>query len=263
MKALRAFAATAVTALLVATIALYGLHAARASDHQDSPTVVARPGADITDVFVYPAPDNVNNVVLAMDVYPLIPGGMSTQSQYAFDPSVLYQFKIASNIANKDYTEKSVIQFAVSGSGQSQTLTMYGPAAPNEVGTANTTLKNPTGTVPFNTPTKLDNNQIQVFAGTRRDPFFFDLAQFFKIVPDRNYMYHENGATVPAPSASSFNGFAAGNLNGCLTTPSSNILANFDVLQIAVEVPKTMLEPSGAPLGKIGIWATTATTSGS
>lgn len=262
MKALRSLGTMAVTALMVATIALYGLHVARASDHQDSPTVVARPGSDITDVFVYPAPDNSANVVLAMDVYPLIPGGMSTGSQYAFDPSVLYQFKIASNIANKDYTEKRVIQFTVNGTGQTQTLTMYGPAAPNEMSTTNTLLKASTGVVPFNKVTKLANNQIQAFAGTRRDPFFFDLAQFFKIVPDRNYQYHQTGSSVPPASASSFNGFAA-NANGCLTTASSNLLANFNVLQIAVEVPKTMLEPSGAALGKIGVWATTSTVSGS
>lgn len=261
MKALRTLATTALTALLVATISLYGIHAARSSDHQDSPTVVSRPGADITDVFVYPAPDNSANVVLAMDVYPVIPGGMSTGSQYAFDPSVLYQFKIASNIAAKDYAEKTVIQFSVNGSGQSQTLSMYGPAAPNEVGTTNTVVAT-TGSIPFNTPTTVAGGKIQVFAGTRRDPFFFDLAQFFKIVPDRNAGYHASGATVPAPSASSFNGFAV-NTNGCNTTASSNFLANYNVLQIAVELPKTMLEPSGGALGKIGVWATASTVSGS
>ncbi|MDE2481097.1 MAG: DUF4331 family protein [bacterium] len=262
MRALRAFATIATTALLVFTIALYGVRAARGSDHQDSPTVVARPGADITDLFVYPAPDNANNVVLAMDVYPLIPGGMSSSAQYAFDPAVLYQFKIASNIANKDYAEKNVIQFTVNGTGQGQTLTMYGPSAPNEVGTTNTLVKT-TGNVPFNQVTSLDNGQIQVFAGPRRDPFFFDLAQFFKIVPDRNYQYHQSGATPPPATASSFNGFPAGNAQGCLTTPASNILANFNVLQIAVELPKTMLEPSGSALGQVGVWATTATTTGS
>ena len=261
MKALRTLATVVVTALLAFTIALYGVRATRGSDHQDSPTVVSRPGADITDVFVFPAPDNPANVVLAMDVYPLIPAGMATSSQFAFDPAVLYQFKIATGVAAKDYTEKQVIQFTVSGTGQTQTLTMYGPAAPNEVGTTNT-LVTQTGTVPFGVPTKLNGGQIQVFAGPRRDPFFFDLAQFFKIIPDRNYLVHANGATPPPPTASSFNGFAP-NTNGCLTTPSSNLLANFNVLQIAVELPKTMLEPSSASLGKIGVWATTATTSGS
>jgi hypothetical protein len=260
MKALRSIGTIATTALLVVVVALYGGRLARGSDHQDSPTVVARPGADITDLFVYPAPDNAQNVVLAMDVYPLIPAGMAANAMYSFDPSVLYQFKIANGVANKDYTENQVIQFTVSGTGQSQTLTMYGPAAPNETGTTNTTVKQ-TGTVPFGTPTTLANGQIQVFAGARRDPFFFDLAQFFKIIPDRNAAYHANGMTPPAATATSFNGFAAG-AGGCLTAASSNYLANFDVLQIAVELPKTMLEASGAPLGEVGVWATAGTYSG-
>jgi hypothetical protein len=139
---------------------------------------------------------------------------------------------------------------------------MFGPSAPNEVGTANTLAgTTPAGTVPFNTPTTLSNG-IKVFAGPRRDPFFFDLAQFFKILPDRNYTNHQSGATPPPATATSFNGFAA-NTNGCLTSASSNLLATFNVLQIAVELPKTMLEPSGTPLGQIGVWATTATTTGS
>lgn len=265
MKALRALATIVTTALLVAVVSLYGMHAARSSDHQDSPTVVARPGADITDVFAYPAPDNpTSNVVLAMDVYPLIPQGMSTNAMYSFDPAVLYQFKIATGIASGNYDETNVIQFTVNTSGQSQVLTMYGPAAPAQVSTSDTIVKSAkVGTIPFNTVTSLDGGKIQVFAGTRRDPFFFDLAQFFKIIPDRDAAYHASGASVPAPTASSFNGFAAGNANGCLTAPAADFLADYNVLQIAVELPKTMLEPSGASLGKIGLWTTTSTTTGS
>jgi hypothetical protein len=222
--------------------------------------VLNRPGSDITDVFVYPALDNPQNVVLAMDVYPLIPAGMAGSSQFALDPAVLYQFKIANDVASGDFTEKQVIQFKASAGNQGQTITMYGPAAPNEVGTTNTLVKQ-TGTFAFNSPATL-NGQIQAFAGVRRDPFFFDLAQFFKIIPDRNYQNHA-GASVPAPTASSFNGFPAGNPNGCLTSPASNLLANFNVIQIAVELPKTMLAPAGGTPGKIGVWATTSTTTGS
>lgn len=260
MRFLRAFATVATTALIVATISLYGIHAARGSDHQDAPTVINRPGADITDVFVFPAPDNPSNVVLTMDVFPLIPAGMSSSPQFAFDPAVLYQFKIATGIAAKDFTEKLVLQFLASGTGPTQTLTMYGPAAPNETGTSNTLVKS-TGSFPFNKATTLNGN-IQVFAGPRRDPFFFDLAQFFKILPDRNYTSHQNGATPPPATATSFNGFPA-NPSGCLTTPSSNLLSTFNVLQIAVELPKTALEPAGSASGVIGVWATTATTTGS
>jgi len=261
MKVLRSFATVVATALVAATITLYGLHFARASDHQDSPTVVARPGADITDVFVYPAPDNAQNVVLTMDVYPLIPAGMANTPAFSLDPAVLYQFKIATNIANNDYTEKQVIQFKASASGQNQSITMYGPAAPNQVGTTNTTVKS-NGTFTFNAPSKLLNGQVQVFAGVRRDPFFFDLAQFFKIIPDRNYSHHAPGQTVPPATATSFNGFPA-NTNGCLTTAATDFLASFNVIQIDVELPKTMLASSSGALGKIGVWATASTTTGS
>jgi hypothetical protein len=264
MNPLRGLATIVTSALVVAVISLYGVQAARSSDHQDSPTVVARPGADITDVYAYPAPNNAKNVVLTMDVYPLIPGGMSSNAQYAFDPAVLYQFKIANGIANKNYNESLVMQFTVNGAGQGQTLTMYGPSAPNEVSTNDTIVTAAKmGTVTFNQPGTVDNGQIQLFAGTRRDPFFFDLAQFFKILPDRNAAYHAPGQSVPPPSATSFNGFAPGNASGCSTAPPSDFLSNYNVLQIAVELPKTMLEPSGAPLGKIGLWATTSTTTGS
>jgi hypothetical protein len=265
MNTLRSLATTATTACLVAAISLYGVRVARSSDHQDSPTVVARPGADITDVFAYPAPDNTaQNVVLVMDVYPLIPSGMSTSPQYTFDPAVLYQFKVADGVASGDYTEKEVIQFTVNGTGEGQKLTMFGPAAPAQVGTTNSIVTSAKmGSFSFNQPTTLDGGKIQVFAGPRRDPFFFDLAQFFKILPDRNYATHQNGASPPPPTATSFNGFAPGNPNGCSTAPASDFLSNYNVLQIVVELPKTMLEPSGASLGKIGLWATTSTTTGS
>ena len=46
-------------AALVVTAIVYDVRNVRSSDHQDSPTVVARPAADITDVFVYPNPNEV------------------------------------------------------------------------------------------------------------------------------------------------------------------------------------------------------------
>ncbi len=271
MKGTRIIATVAAIVLCAFAISLYTARAVRGSDHQDSPTVVNRPGADITDVFMFPDPHDANNVVLAMDVNPLIPTGAGTQT--FFDPAVLYQFKIANNLANKDNQEHLVLQFTVSGTGPSQSLTMYGPGAPNEIGTTNTLLSSATGTVPYNKATTLENGQIQVFAGPRRDPFFFDLAQFFKVVPDRNY---KNQPNPPAATASSFN-FASANqpiiLNGtnygtagsnkCSIAQPSDFLKPYNVLSIVVELPKTMLESNGAALGKVGLWATASTTTGS
>ncbi|MBV8285126.1 MAG: DUF4331 family protein, partial [Candidatus Eremiobacteraeota bacterium] len=154
--------------------------------------------------------------------------------------------------------------------GTSQQLTLYGPAKPNEVGTANTTVAK-TGTFAFGQVTSL-KDRIKVFAGPRRDPFFFDLAQFFKIIPDRDYKNHPN---PPPPSATSFrfpsasqpiilNGvnYGTAGSNGCVIAKPHDYLAPYDVLSIVIEMPKSMLAPPGGSPGVIALWATTGTPNG-
>ncbi len=133
MKLLRPIATMAAVFLLAFSISLYTVRAARGSDHQDSPTVVANPLADITDVFAFPNPHNASRVALVMDIRPLIPAGMF--SGIALDPNVLYQFKIAnSGVASNSFTENTVLQFTADSAGSGQNITLYGPAKPNEVG---------------------------------------------------------------------------------------------------------------------------------
>ncbi|MBV8171016.1 MAG: DUF4331 family protein [Candidatus Eremiobacteraeota bacterium] len=256
-------------AALAGALMLYAVHPVRGSDHQDSPTVVNRPAADITDVFVYQAPDNSSNVVLQMDVWPLITHAQLGMT--ALDPAVMYQFKIDNT---GDGVEDLVIQLQPNTSGVAQTVNVYGPAKPNLTGT-NSTFIAQTGSVPFNqssgsvTPF---SNGMKVFVGPTKDPFFFDLLQFFNIIPDRYYGCHgfPNAFNVPCggATASSFNGFTAGfnTLHGtsCIVaTPSSDALSShqFNVLAIVVEVPKSLLMNPTHPV--IGVWATTSTISGS
>ena len=73
MRLLRATIPIVAVFLLAFSVSLYSIKAARGSDHQDSPTVVANPLADITDVFAFPDPHDASRVALAMDVRPLIP----------------------------------------------------------------------------------------------------------------------------------------------------------------------------------------------
>ena len=228
---------------------LYALQGAAGSDHADSPAVLARPGADLTDVYVFPAPRNDANVVLAVDVHPLIAPGMGGTTY--FDPGVMYQFKIDNT---GDHVEDLVMQFSASApSNGSQTITLYGPGKPNQTGTSSTWIAK-TGSFTYNDKSASVNG-MKVFAGPREDPFFFDLAQFFKIVPDRNFGNHGPGKTVPPPSASSFRGFAAG--SGCDTSPAQDFLSanKFNVLSLVVELPRTMLAPAGGAPGKISVWA--------
>jgi hypothetical protein len=269
MRLLRSVGTIAAVFVLAFSISLYSFKAARGSDHQDSPTVVANPLADITDVYAFPDPHDASRVALAMDVRPLIPSGMT--GGIALDPNVLYQFKIAtSGVASGSIKENTVIQFTADTTGTSQSITLYGPAAPNEVGTSNTTVGK-TATFGFGKVASLKNG-IKAFVGPRRDPFFFDLAQFFKIIPDRNYTNHPN---PPPPTATSFrfasakqpiilNGqnYGTAGSNDCVIAKPHDLLTPYNVLSIVIEMPKAMLAPAGGSPGVIALWATTATPDG-
>jgi hypothetical protein len=281
----------AVAALVVVVIA-YGAHAVRSSDHQDTFNLANRSNtsADITDVYVFPSPSNPANVVLAMNVSPLIPAGMGTAK--FFDPTLMWQIKISHQTSG---IEDQVIQFSASGTNASQTISVYGPAKPNEVGTSNTFVP-VSGTVPYNSSATLANG-VQAFAGPRADPFFFDLFAFFSFLGDRNASAHTSqsdpgtgdafansnnvgagaafgtpGSKTANPAHPSFAGFTAGTLSGpggyaCRTdVPPQNALADlgggFNVLSFIVEVPKSLLT-SGFSTSVVHVWATTNSSTGS
>jgi hypothetical protein len=240
---------------LVLTAVLYNVLPVRGSDHQDSPTVVARPAADITDVFVYPAGDNPSNVVLQMDVSPLLTP--ANASQAALDPAVLYQFKIAHGAAAGQ--EDMAIQVQALSAGPGQTVAVFGPFAP-VAGTVS--VRGPlAGTVAFNaTGAAALGNGMRVFAGPRADPFFFDLFQFFSFLPDRNYQ--TAGSAPKAPFSFKFP-TPAGAFAACVQgTPVDALSSNsFNVLSIVIEAPRTLIAPvSGSQM--IHLWTTTSTQNG-
>ena len=284
----------ATSAVVIAVFAL-NVAAVRGSDHQDTYNLATRSNtsADITDVFVFPSPTNPNNVVFAMDVSPLIPAGMGTSK--VFDPSLMWQIKI-SHVAGGP--EDQVMQFGVTGpTPTTQMITFYGPGKPNEVGTTNSFLAS-AGTFAYNQPSTLANG-IQVFAGPRADPFFFDLFKFFSFLGDRSAQAHSSQsdpgpgntltnadtisgsvasqvATSDAKSANpnmpSFAGFPAGTTSGasgtgyaCDTSPSQNALADigggFNVLTFVVEVPRSLLT-TGYSSSVIHVWATVNSSTG-
>lgn len=282
----------AIVAIAAAAV-LYTVHPVKSSDHQDtynlSNAVGHNPSADITDVFVFPAPDNPANVVFAMDTYPLIAPGMGLQK--FFDPTILWQFKISHQTSG---IEDEVIQFTADNLARpAQQIAVYGPAKPNEVGVANTEVAL-TGLAGYNQVTSFANG-VKVFAGPRADPFVFDLFAFFSFLGDRNVSTHAsqtdpgaadnlpnvNGDTVGAaaqlspaydqtstrPMQPSFNGFPAGTMSSnstgasnayaCSTNPAQNVLSGFNVLSIVVEVPKILLT-TGFTGTTIHVWATSS-----
>jgi len=198
---------------------------------------VSRAGIDITDVFVYPSPHDAGSVVLAMDVSPFIPTGMGTSRQ--FDPGAMYQFHIGTG---DHFTTDLAIQFKATGVGTSQQIAMYGPAKP-AMDSLQSTFGTQTGSVAYGQTTTLPSG-IKVFAGPREDPFYFDLAHFTKIIPDRDY---KNQPNPPAPSLTCFH-----------KEDANDTLAGFNVLQLAVEVPRKMLAGPDGTVGRINVWTTTS-----
>ena len=83
---------------------------------------------------------------------------------------------------------------------------------------------------------------LQVFAGWRDDPFFIDLEQFFRIVPDRKPVTGALSQLPDTPTASAFR------------TPGVDYVAGFNVLSIVIELPTASLVAGGN--AKIGIWGT-------
>ena len=230
-----------------------------ASDHADTVANATRPGADMADVYIFPSMQTAGNVVIAMNVHPLIPAGQGTTTY--FDPNVLYQVKIDTD-GDANITEDLVIQVRFSGTGASQRAVVAGPYKPYTVGTT-AMFARPYPTTGLINTSFSPTPGMTVFTGGRSDPFFFDLAQFFAILPDRGYPAGGQNSpftTIMAadnPMSNGFRGFPAG--SGYNTSPASDLLPSFNVLSLVFEMPRTMLANAATgTVGKIRVWETTS-----
>ena len=227
-----------VAAIAVASATLAIARNSRASDHQDTPEVELSPRMDINDVYAFPgsSPDRIALVLTTSS--PITP---AQSAAAAFDPNLLYQLKVDNT---GDGIEDKVIQVTFSGTGANQQVLVRGPVAPAQAGTMNT-LVTSGPSVTGATNTNLGNaSGVQAFAGIRDDPFFLDLEQFFRIVPDRKPVSGALSQLPDQPTASSFR--AAGQ--------AVDDLRGINTLAIVLEMPTAMLTEGGTK--KIGVWGT-------
>lgn len=182
------------------------------ADHVDAPDVAATT-SDIADLYAFQGANTNNSVLIATLQGPLMPG-MQT-SNAVFDEDVMIQF----NIDNTgDFIEDLVIQAVKRG----DSMYFFGPAAPAETG-LNSSIISFVQPIPVKISDSTDAitntlNGIQVYAGPRRDPFFFDFNRFNMVA---------SGAVVPE-------GFLP-------PGEASDFFENLNVLAVAVEVPNAML----------------------
>ena len=235
--------AISIAALVIAGAGSLGvaLRSSLASDHQDTPEVELHPRLDINDVYAFPG-SNADRIALVLTTSsPLTP---AASVGAAFDPDILYQIKVDNT---GDGVEDLVLQFTFDGDGAGQHVTMHGPVAPDQSGRLNTIVASgPTLTGATNTVLGSAGG-VQLFAGIRDDPFFIDLEQFFKIIPDRAPVEGPLSKIGPKPEATAFR------------NPGVDFLRGINGLGIVVELPESMLLPPNAGADpKLGIWATTS-----
>ncbi len=222
------FAAVAAAVACISTAGVIRL--ARGSDHQDTPDVELNPASDMTDVYAFPG-SSPDRIVLVLNSWAFITPAQTTNSY--FDPDLLYQFKIDNDT---DGREDRVIQVTFRGSGANQTVEVRGPVAPPVAGAMGNTVAQVAPAVTGAINGVLGSaGGMQVFAGWRDDPFFIDLEQFFRIIPDRKPVTGPLAQLPDAPTASAFR------------NPGVDYTSGFNVLSIVIELPVASLTAGGNP----------------
>ena len=251
----------ALAAAVLMAPSLLSFSPARASDHADTAENYNRIGADMTDVFIFPSPQNADNVVMVMDVHGLIPGGQTA----SFDPGVLYQIKIDTT---GDSVEDLVIQSMFEGVGKRQKVRITPPIAPPQVGLVTSFNRSASVNAMTNKPFFFLINKkgrpekgggkkatMTAFAGLREEPFFIDLERLFQILPDRATPLTGMQVDLPDPNTPKVNGFRgfSTDFGSNNTEPAKDFLADMNVLSIVVEMPRAALGS-----GVIRVWETTS-----
>jgi hypothetical protein len=215
-----------------------------ASDHQDTPEVELSQRFDVNDVYAFPAATPGRIVLVLGTSSPLTPAGTPSFA-FGTKDEELYQIKVDNT---GDAVEDLVFQVTFTGKAGHQKVTLHGPVRPNQTGTANT-LINGKKTLSGSVNEVLGSaSGIQLFAGPRDDPFFIDLEQFFRIIPDRKPVTGPLSQLPNTPTATSFR--AAGQ--------ALDYVRGFNDMAIVIELPTSMLGADPQHPGKFGVWGTTS-----
>ena len=226
-----AFALAAIVAIGMLT------RIAVASDHQDTPEVEFSQRMDINDVYAFPGATPDRLAIVLTTASPVTPA--QANAGLSFDPNLLYQIKVDND---GDAVEDLVLQVMFEGLGANQTVRVRGPVPPNEIGTSNSLISSgPLVTGPVEQVLGSASG-VQVFAGLSDDPFFLDLEQFFRILPDRKPAGGALSQLPETPTASAWR------------NPGIDYFAGLNALAIAIELPESMLTAGGT--STLGLWAT-------
>ena len=244
----KALALSSLTVLAMVTSAHF---LAQASDHDDGSQATNQNNLNLTDLFAFREDNQTGNsgdsgnLVLIMNSNGHTPPGQ----QVFFNTGGRYDFHItrvsSGNLDTPPTGADDLIlrfEFGEPDSSQHQPISVTairdGQSLPGTVTPARTTTlaEGKAGTATEN-QVSLGDARLTVFAGLREDPFFFDVAQFFKVRAGAAGLGPEAAFLPPAQAV---DGFAKQNVNS-----------------IVVRVPLTFLQGNtNSPV--FDIWETTS-----
>jgi hypothetical protein len=218
----------------------------QASDHDDGEVDTKGRSVNLTDLYVFREQDqnpnaNPDNLVLVMNTNPR----SLARQQYFFSSNAQYDFKIT-RVGNIDAvpTGKEDITLRLkfnppAGNQQSFSFTAIRDGVSKTVGGMKTTPLNAPPTIHTAT---IGGQTLQVFAGLREDPFFFDVEQFFRV---------RAGALGIGPAV----GFRP-------ATKALDFAKGYNVNAIVVRVPRTFLQGKSSTATTFDVWQTIAVNDG-
>ena len=231
--------------VLMWTLALLVLSSVsvKASDHDDGENDQKSRALNLTDLYVFKESTQIsggsaNHLVFVMNSNPR----SLPRQQYFFSSKARYDFRIsrvgANNAAAVKGTNDVILRFEFgnpdASNQQAITLTVYknGIKTTKTLTDSSATIKTTSlagAGSPVNNAVTINGETLNIFAGLREDPFFFDVTAFFK--------FRSTLAGYPAGAPSDFT-------------------ANYNVNSIVARVPITFLQSSSETV--FDVWTTIA-----
>lgn len=201
-----------------------------AADHIDAPATTGT-SADIADFFAFEPTAGSDNTVFIVDIQTNV---LPELAYGEFDENVLTEINIDTN---NDLIEDLVIQ-AIPRDGR---MYFFGPVAPSQTGLSSSVMvDSPLGDVEISGSsaiTETTDDGVQLFAGPRQDPFFFDFFQFNAVI----------GGEAPG-------GFKTAD-------EAEDTFDGSNTMSIAIEIPNSMLgETTGTNALGLNVYKTWVTT---
>jgi hypothetical protein len=157
------------------------------SDHLSSPRALQDPVVDLTDLYFFPVPDSPGRLAVVVNVFPLARPGA------AFSDAVAYRVRLAPAETGADRVIRARRADQVT---LDATFGDLDPATGTQAGS----LRHGDTLTSFRTGDggAVESDQVSVFAGLRRDPFFMDVRREVETRATRRMAFTDPGVDAVA-----------------------------------------------------------------